>query len=218
MVDYSKFNWGPTSQEFREVVTKEYNYYNVYEKHFEVEEGDIVLDIGASVGDFLWSILDKKPQHCWAVEPLKDYYRTLTSNCYGKPVSFVNAAISDKKTIEIYWDGMIETPKTLSFEELILGFLIEKVDFMKVDCEGGEYDIFVENNLKYLKEIKKIVIEFHLDTLETKLQFRRFRDNIIPKFKRVIVNSVDGVDISWDLSNEHFLEYYNQIIVYIDNR
>lgn len=89
---------------------------------------------------------------------------------------------------------------------------------MKVDCEGGEYDIFVESNLKYLLEIKKIVIEFHLDTLETKLQFRRFRDNIIPKFKKVIVNSVDGVDISWDLNNEHFLEYYNQIIVYIDNR
>jgi FkbM family methyltransferase len=218
MVDYSNFNWGPTSQDFQEVVTKEYNYYNVYEKHFEVEQGDIVLDIGASVGDFIWSILNKNPKHCWAIEPLKDYYRALMSNCYGKQVSFVNAAISDKKTIEIYWDGILEKPKTLSFEELISEFLIEKVDFMKVDCEGGEYDIFVESNLKYLLEIKKIVIEFHLDTLETKLQFRRFRDNIIPKFKKVIVNSVDGVDISWDLNNEHFLEYYNQIIVYIDNR
>jgi hypothetical protein len=96
--------------------------------------------------------------------------------------------------------------------------MIEKIDFMKVDCEGGEYDIFVEKNLEKLKNISKIVIEFHLDTLETKLQFRRFRDNMIPKFKKVIVNSVDGVDISWDLPNEHFLDYYNQIIVYIDNR
>jgi hypothetical protein len=29
---------------------------------------------------------------------------------------------------------------------------------------------------------------------------------------------VDGVDIKWDLWNEHFINYYEQIIVYIDNR
>lgn len=218
MADYSNFNWGPTSQEFQNVVIKEYNDYNVYEKHFQVDEDDIVVDIGASVGDFIWSILDKKPKHCWAIEPLKDYYRALISNCYGKPVSFVNAAISNQKTLQIFWDGMTENPKTLAFQELISNFLIEKIDFMKVDCEGGEYDIFNFENLEILVKIKKIVIEFHLDTLETKLKFRRFRDEIIPKFKKVIVNSVDGIDISWDLHNEHFLEYYNQIIIYIDNR
>lgn len=100
MVDYSNFNWGPTSQDFQEVVTKEYNYYNVYEKHFEVEQGDIVLDIGASVGDFIWSILNKNPKHCWAIEPLKDYYRALMSNCYGKQVSFVNAQFLIKKQLK----------------------------------------------------------------------------------------------------------------------
>jgi hypothetical protein len=28
----------------------------IYEKYFPVEEGDIVVDLGASVGDFIWSI------------------------------------------------------------------------------------------------------------------------------------------------------------------
>ena len=104
------------------------------------------------------------------------------------------------------------------FSELIEDYSIEHIDFMKIDCEGGEYDIFQQENLEFLKTVKKIVIEFHLDTLETKVNFRRFRDNMIPKFKKVIVNSVDGIDTSWDLYNEHFLEYYNQVIVYIDNR
>ena len=90
--------------------------------------------------------------------------------------------------------------------------------FRSIDCEGAEYDIFTDENSGFLQSVKKIVIEFHLDTLETKLQFRRFRDSMIPKFKKVVVNSVDGIDISWDLYNEHFLEYYNQVIVYIDNR
>jgi hypothetical protein len=29
---------------------------------------------------------------------------------------------------------------------------------------------------------------------------------------------VDGVNIKWDLWNDHFIEYYNEIIIYIDNR
>jgi len=29
---------------------------------------------------------------------------------------------------------------------------------------------------------------------------------------------VDGVDIKWDLWNEHFLDYYCEVIIYIDNR
>jgi hypothetical protein len=29
---------------------------------------------------------------------------------------------------------------------------------------------------------------------------------------------VDGVDIKWDLWNEHFIEYYTEVIIYIDNR
>jgi cytochrome c peroxidase len=32
------------------------------------------------------------------------------------------------------------------------------------------------------------------------------------------VFSVDGVNIKWDLWNEHFLEYYYQVLIYIDNR
>jgi len=29
---------------------------------------------------------------------------------------------------------------------------------------------------------------------------------------------VDGIDITWDLWNEHFIEYYTEIIIHIDNR
>jgi hypothetical protein len=30
--------------------------------------------------------------------------------------------------------------------------------------------------------------------------------------------SVDVIDIKWNLWNEHFIEYYNEVIIYIDNR
>ena len=66
--------------------------------------------------------------------------------------------------------------------------------------------------------IPKIVGEWHLQTEEEKTLFRHFRDNILPNFNNIEVFSVDGVDIKWDLWNDHFIEYYRQVIIYIDNR
>jgi len=31
-------------------------------------------------------------------------------------------------------------------------------------------------------------------------------------------NFEDGVDIKWDLWNEHFIEYYQQVLIYINNK
>jgi hypothetical protein len=92
---------------------------------------------------------------------------------------------------------------------------------LKTDCEGGEYDIFNVENLKWIKSnVKKIVGEWHL-----KLQghnyvekFKQFRDTYLIEFNNFQVLSIDGVDIKWDLWNNHFLEHYQQIIIYIDNR
>jgi tRNA G46 methylase TrmB len=70
MIDLTKFNWGPTSERFKKQVIDEiFNGVNDYEKLFEVEEDDIVIDIGSTVGEFTYRILDKKPKHCYVVEP-----------------------------------------------------------------------------------------------------------------------------------------------------
>ena len=51
-----------------------------------------------------------------------------------------------------------------------------------------------------------------------KCKFRWFRDNILNQFDKYEVFSVDGVDIKWDLWNDHFLDWYCEVIIYIDNR
>jgi len=80
--------------------------------------------------------------------------------------------------------------------------------------------VFQQNNIEFLKTIPKIVTEFHLrdDKNFHKCKFRWFRDNIFPQFDNIQVFSVDGVDIKWDLWNENFIEYYCEVIVYMDNR
>ena len=109
--------------------------------------------------------------------------------------------------------------ETLTFKRFIDLYNIEKIDFIKTDCEGGEYDIFIEDNLEFLKNnVKKVVGEWHFKTPELKEKFINFRDNILLHFKNYKILSLDGVDIKWDLWNEHFMEYYTEVIIYIDNR
>ena len=219
-MDLNSFDWGNTSKAFKEQNTKEIFEGNDYERFFKVEENDIVVDLGASVGPFTYSILNKKPKYCYAVEPLSNHIKTLKNNLKESNITIIQAAITDKKKIEISWDDMIENVPTLSFKELRETYKIDHIDFLKVDCEGGEYDVFSKENIEFLKKIPKIVTEFHLwkDESLNNYKFRYFRDNILPNFSQFEVYSIDGVNIKWDLYNEHFLEYYKEILIYINNK
>lgn len=217
-MNLDNFNWGPTSEKFKKQVLDEiFEGVNDYEKFFEVEEGDIVVDIGATVGEFTYRILDKKPKHCYVVEPVSVFFDTLKKNLQGHQVSFTNAAITKDKVCKIKWDGFDEAVNTLTFNEFVKLNRLKRVDFFKFDCEGGEYDIFSEENIPFLKTIPKIVGEFHLRNGILKENFRYFRDNILSNFDNYRFMSLDGVNITWDLKNEHFIQYYKEVYIYIYN-
>jgi FkbM family methyltransferase len=223
-IDLSSFDWGPISEElkmyFKNEIFDQINNGGVsdYEKLFEVEENDIVIDIGATVGDFAYSILHKNPKHIYVVEPIGEFFDAMKNNLQGHPVSFTNVAISSEKSIKISFMGHEETIRTLTFKEFIDYNRLYKIDFLKIDIEGGEYGILTEENLDILKSIPKIVIECHLGNRIEKEKFRNFRDNVLPHFKNYHIMSIDLIDIKWDLWNEHFLDYYAGVYLYIDNR
>lgn len=223
-MDLNNFNWGPSSQWYIDTITSEIFDNNCYEKFLKVEEGDIVLDIGASIGPFTSSIMDRKPKHVICIEPSFELFPTLVLNTNQGPVTCLNKAIysDDNLTKMDHIYGSVNSDKvvpTIKFETLINQYNLEKVDFLKTDCEGGEYDIFNIINLFWIKSnVKKIVGEWHLGSAEHKQKFREFRDVYLRIFTNYQIYSVDGIDIRWDLWNEHFIEYYGTIIIHIDNR
>lgn len=238
MIDISNFDWGwmdepsiyyhispsgehiDIGQYHKDGMIKEIFERNLYEKIFEVESGDIVLDIGASVGPFTYSILHKNPKHVICIEPSEREFKTLVKNTIGHPVSWINKGISNTNKIthsNMLFGGESEM-ESITFEKLIDLYQLSKIDFIKTDCEGGEYHIFNEVNLDYIKKnVKKIVGEWHLNTPEFKNLFRTFRDSYLNLFNHFEVFSIDGIDIKWDLWNEHFIEYYSEVIIYIKN-
>jgi FkbM family methyltransferase len=236
MIDYSNFDWGwmdepsdyiiqvssgeiYTVGEFhkRGMISEIFVNSN-YERFREVKEGDIVVDIGASVGPFTYSILHKKPKHIFCLEPSEREFKTLVKNTIGNPITQINKGISNKNSIvdsDMLFGGESQM-ESITFEKFVGLFGLTKINFLKTDCEGGEYHIFTEENLDYLlNNVDHISGEWHLKTENEKLLFRNFRDNILIKFPSYEVFSVDGVNIKWDLFNEHFIEYYNQVIFYI---
>ena len=217
-----EFNWNNTPEGFKVTINKEVFEDRIYEKCFQVQEGDVVFDIGASIGVFTFSILDKNPTHVFCFEPSYPEFKTLVLNTRHAAVTCINKAISDKVgeyESEYIFDNDQEKVYSTTFAKVIKDYNIQKIDFLKIDCEGGEYDVFVSENMEWIKNnIKKIVGEWHLSSQELKVKFKYFKDYILPYFDNYTIYSLDGFDITERLTNEGFIDYFTEIIFHIDNK
>lgn len=184
ILKYKSVNLTLISQIF---LLKMYEAFNLF-----VEEGDVVVDIGANYGIFTYFAFYKKPSKIYVCEPnndlfviLKDHFSNYKNvyldNCaISKNNGFADFTLVDPEsdncdgqrnhlnsyaeTIEMlrHDSFKIVKTKTKSFIEFILSNNISKINFLKVDCEGGEYDIFTEENAYYIKNyVDKVIVEYH---------------------------------------------------------
>lgn len=189
-----QFNWGSSSDIFIKTITNELFNDNIYTRFFEVEDGDVVFDVGASIGPFTFSIIDKNPSQIFCFEPSLEEFEYLVKNTNHGPVTYINKGISNtvgEMDFEfIFQQNKSNKSYSTTFSKVISDYNIIKIDFIKTDCEGGEYDIFNLENLFWIKEnVKKIAGEWHLRTPELKNKFRVFRDvylRIFPNFKSIL--------------------------------
>lgn len=230
--------WGPVEgSPFKEVLEEEFcSGRTPYERFFPVEEGDVVVDVGANVGLFSLTVLDRSPSRVVCLEPQPDASAALAANLSaagaahpGVRLDHVQAAIA--RSTGLFTSTSLFDPGTMdpearpaevegiSLDVLVSGHGLGHIDFLKLDCKGGEYDVLSEENMPYITaNVHKIAGEFHLHTDALKERFRRFRDHVLPRFPRFRVTSVDGVDIEWWLHEDEFIRVYHRVYVFIDNR
>jgi autotransporter strand-loop-strand O-heptosyltransferase len=216
------FDWGDSGPGLINELSKEIFEDKIYERLFEVKEGDVVIDVGASIGPFTYSILKKNPKKVYCLEPSVPQFKTLSNNFKNSQVTCINKAISkNNQNIDgkyVFGDEKEAFPG-IDFNTLLNEYDIDVVNFLKLDCEGGEYDIFTKENVELIKNrVDKVAAEFHLRTPELKEKFKCFRDDILKQFDNYKVLSLDGVDITWSLFEDDFINFYKEVMIYIENK
>tara|TARA_Y100000389_G_C17419472_1_gene495810 strand:+ start:484 stop:1215 length:732 start_codon:yes stop_codon:yes gene_type:complete len=160
----------------------------------DVEPGDVVVDIGACVGFFVCHALDRGADRIYAIEPSRPHLKTLINNVsdyfidHGKvPVIPVEAGIGSTANHFNNVFSEYDDFKKMSFLDLVVDYNIPKIDYLKIDCEGGEYGIFNEMNMPYLLEnVKHMAVEFHLSCYPgAAKQWQKVRDKLLPQFKKM---------------------------------
>ena len=172
---------------------------HVYDRYgVSLEEHDRVVDIGSNQGAFIKyalrhnaaTIISCEPNpHC--VETMKKYYgqySNLTFNQYaisannGKTLLQIGRN-SEKtgggKIVEAtanapdyYTDGKTIEVETITFKNFIQKNKIAQIDFLKVDCEGSEVFIFIEENTEFFRtHVHKIALEFHNEQMDEITKF-----------------------------------------------
>ena len=153
---------------------------------FDINDSDIVIDIGAHIGLFaLFASQFCKQGKIFCFEPIKENYELLVENInYNKikniiPFNFAVSKESDSVKIFLNDDYsghsmFLETNnfvivKSKSLLDIFSENNIQECNFLKLDCEGAEYDIINSLPSDFLNKIKKSVIEYHLADTHPKL-------------------------------------------------
>jgi autotransporter strand-loop-strand O-heptosyltransferase len=235
------------------LVLNQYNKYGI-----SIEKNDVVVDIGGNLGAFVkLSLLNQcKKIYCCepnpnCIEMIKKYYgnsNELILNEYAISdhvgVDYLKLDINNRMSGEAQLinaeafckekNNFIEV-KTNTFANFIKENNIHTVDYLKVDCEGGENFIFNKDNAEFIKNnVKKIALEYHneykdeIKKLLIDLDFEVIEDNFSTNlgfiYARKTVNIINesgslGDSIAWvPVVNEFAIQNKTKVNFYTPNK
>lgn len=146
---------------------------------FEIGKDDIVVDIGAHIG-FFSVLAAQRAKRVLSFEPNPDNFDLLTENLKrnglencrayqlgvagtdGRMMLYLNQNNTGGHTLY----GPPTSREVVSIETVTLAgifnrYSLEKIDFLKVDCEGAEYEIFRSISPDMWRKIRTIGMECH---------------------------------------------------------
>lgn len=153
---------------------------DVYEKHYKVKPGDVVIDIGAHIGSFAVFAATKGAK-VYAYEPTPKTFELLRENAKGHAITPRNLAVSDKASevlmIEVEGgssgntfapDGTKGTFRatTTTLADIFQENNIERCNLLKIDCEGAETGILRATPREFFKRVDNIAMEYHQNLQE----------------------------------------------------
>lgn len=147
---------------------------NTHRINYNLNQDSIVFDLGGYIGEWSDKIQRKYDSKVYIFEPVLKYFSELKKTFELKEnIKIYNFGLSDKTyNTEIIHDGASsslylidgekEKIKLINFVDFIKSEEIKNIDLIKINIEGGEYDLLdfiLENNLQ--TQINNFQIQFH---------------------------------------------------------
>ena len=147
-----------------------------------IKDGWTVVDIGAGIGDFAILVAKEHPScRVYAFEPFPESFCLLQENLRLNMVDNVMAfqvavgSKTGKMLLATIGEAVQHTTtpcaapagttvievQGLSLDELFQSNGIERCDFLKMDCEGCEFEVLLNSSPGTLEKINHICLEYH---------------------------------------------------------
>lgn len=146
----------------------------------KISPGKIVVDVGASLGSFSLSAA-RQGAKVWAYEPAPESFKIFSENIRlnrlqsrikpfrlgvsgraGKRAFFLTRFSPLSSFFSRRGDKIVVECVTL--KDIFEKHHLKKLDLLKLDCEGAEYEILYETPQDVLERIKEIRLEYHVLT------------------------------------------------------
>jgi len=148
-----------------------------------VGNGWTVVDIGAGIGEFtLFAARQGRDSRVYAFEPFPESYGLLQENLRQNAIDRVQAfhlgvwSLSGKIALDLSPREPLQLKSQavsgsgndhqvlvdcISLDDLLRKLDLEKIDLMKLDCEGAEYPILYSCSSQVFDRIDRVVMEYH---------------------------------------------------------
>lgn len=126
-----------------------------------LKPGDVVVDLGANSGFFSVRAA-QVASRVIAIDGSPESYSCLVENCKDfENIQTLNSSILSKNSQPSWLWSHKGNPLRHTLEEVMDLFKLDKIDFIKCDIEGGEYELFQSLSPEILSKIDRIAIETH---------------------------------------------------------